>query len=480
MTAVISVKIPNPQFEGQTKTKLGNSEVQGLVQNLVNDKLGVFFEENPVSAKAIVLKCVDEARARAAARKAKELARRKSVFDSASLPGKLADCQEKDPALSELYIVEGDSAGGSAKQGRDRKNQAILPLKGKILNVEKARLDKVLSNIEITTLVTALGTGIHEDFDVNKIRYHNIIIMTDADVDGSHIRTLLLTFFYRMMPQVIENGFLYLAQPPLYRIAERGRERYLQNDDEMNRFLVDRAVLDREVRIESTGRVYVGEELKQLMADIFEYNRYLARLERRGYDRTILRILADNGFKAPQILATEESFAPIKAAFETVGFEVEFLGIDEEHSLRRYKVARRVEGRNQETMVSDELLEVTDYRRLCAVTEKLADLRYAPFFAGEKDKHNERAFDTKEALLEGLLEEARKSITIQRYKGLGEMNPTQLWETTMDPAKRTVMQVKLEDLVATEEIFDILMGDAVEPRKEFIKKHALDADNIDV
>ncbi|TAL17498.1 DNA topoisomerase (ATP-hydrolyzing) subunit B [bacterium] len=480
LTAVISVKLPNPQFEGQTKTKLGNSDVQGLVQNILNDKLSTFFEENPKVARAIVSKCIDEARAREAARKAKDLARRKSALDSAALPGKLADCQEKDPALSELYIVEGDSAGGSAKQGRDRKNQAILPLKGKILNVEKARPEKVLTNLEILNLLTALGTGIADDFDIEKIRYQNIIIMTDADVDGSHIRTLLLTFFYRMMPQVIENGFLYLAQPPLYRIAERQKERYLQNDEEMSQFLIDRAIIERRVLIEKTGRVFAGAQLKELMARIQEYKSYMERIERRGYNRLIIRALANAGFNSPALLESDESFAPISDALKGEGFEISFVGINEEHSLRRYRVTRRDSGYVNEMTVSDELLDLPDYKRLFKINDKMEDLKTGPFIVLEKDRETGKNCDSKEELLEALLDQGRKAITIQRYKGLGEMNPQQLWETTMDPEKRVMLQVKLDDAVAAEEIFDILMGDQVEPRKDFIYKHALEADNIDI
>jgi DNA gyrase subunit B len=289
------------------------------VENIVNEKLAAYMEESPGTSKQIVLKCIQEARAREAARKAKELTRRKSALDSASLPGKLADCQERDPALSEIYIVEGDSAGGSAKQGRDRRNQAILPLKGKILNVEKARPEKMLANKEIVTLVTALGAGILDDFDVQKIRYRNIIIMTDADVDGSHIRTLLLTFFYRMMPEVIENGYLYLAQPPLYRVQKGKAESYLQNDSELNRFLVNEAVEDYSIRIEKTGKVYFGERLKDLLLRIFSYKFYLERLERRGYDRSLVLALISGGFHEADSLQLQESFAPVRSAQEQAG-----------------------------------------------------------------------------------------------------------------------------------------------------------------
>ncbi|MBI5442574.1 MAG: DNA topoisomerase (ATP-hydrolyzing) subunit B [Deltaproteobacteria bacterium] len=481
LTAVISVKIPNPQFEGQTKTKLGNSEVSGLVQNIVNDKLAAYLEENPPVARNLVTKCIQEARARDAARKAKELTRRKSALDSASLPGKLADCQERDPELSEIYLVEGDSAGGSAKQGRDRRNQAILPLKGKILNVEKARPEKMLANKEIATLVTALGAGIHAEFDVEKLRYRNIIIMTDADVDGSHIRTLLLTFFYRMMPSVIENGYLYLAQPPLYRVVKSKQERYLQNDQDLNRFLVDEAVTDYEVHVAGSEKVYAGAELKELMLRIFNYKFFMDRLERHGYDRNLLRVLVDSGLKDASFLGNREAFWPVQEKMEALGYEVESIGVDEEHNLLSYRASRRTESRTVSSIISLDLVDSVDYRSLYRINESLAELKEPPFFV-RKVGHENGALEalTKEHLLQILLDEGRKPLGIQRYKGLGEMNPTQLWETTMDPAKRVMLQVKLEDAVAAEEIFNVLMGDNVEPRKEFIREHALEAGNLDI
>ncbi len=482
LTTVISVKIPDPQFEGQTKTKLGNSEVRGLVENICNEGLSSYLEENPSVARRIVSKCVQEARAREAARKAKELTRRKSALDSASLPGKLADCQEKDPARSELYIVEGDSAGGSAKQGRDRRNQAILPLKGKILNVEKARPEKMLSNKEIVTLVTALGAGIHDEFDVEKIRYHNIIIMTDADVDGSHIRTLLLTFFFRMMPQVIENGYLYLAQPPLYRVAKGKQEKYLQNDEDLYRFLVEEAVANHAVRIEKTGRVYSGVHLKDLMMRIFEYKFHMDRLERRGYDRGVLRVLINAGLKDRKGLRSEESFAPVRSALEGKGYRVEDRGMDEEHSLLEFDASQRIDGRTASCRIGVELVDSADYRALYRINQAFGDLREPPFSVIKKNGEDRplTTAENKEALLQLLLDQGRKSLSLQRYKGLGEMNPQQLWETTMDPDKRTLLQVRLDDAVAAEEVFTVLMGENVESRKEFIRSHALEVSNLDV
>ncbi|MBI5014727.1 MAG: DNA topoisomerase (ATP-hydrolyzing) subunit B [Deltaproteobacteria bacterium] len=483
LTAVISVKIPDPQFEGQTKTKLGNSEVRGLVDNIVYDKLSSFLEENPSVARAIVAKCIQEARAREAARKAKDLTRRKSVLDSASLPGKLADCQERDPDKSEIYLVEGDSAGGSAKQGRDRRNQAILPLKGKILNVEKARPEKMLANKEIATLVTALGAGIHTEFDVEKLRYRNIIIMTDADVDGSHIRTLLLTFFYRMMPQVIENGYLYLAQPPLYRVVKSKQERYLQNDQDLNRFLLEEAVADHFVRVESTGAAFSGEHLRDLLLRVINYKFYMDRLERRGYDRRLLTALVEERVRDRSALETVETFRPVRERLAKMGYEVETEALDVEHNVFAFRAVQRIEGRAFSTSISLELIESADFRSLHRINDTMEEFHLGPFTILKEGQSGEAAgisAATKEELLQLLLEEGRKSLSIQRYKGLGEMNPSQLWETTMDPEKRVMMQVRLDDAVAAEEIFNVLMGDNVEPRKEFIREHALEVGNLDV
>jgi DNA gyrase subunit B len=483
LTAVISVKLPDPQFEGQTKTKLGNSDVRGLADNIVHEKLSSYLEENPVVARAIVAKCIQEARAREAARKAKELTRRKSVLDSASLPGKLADCQERDPDKSEIYLVEGDSAGGSAKQGRDRRNQAILPLKGKILNVEKARPEKMLANKEIATLVTALGAGIHTEFDVEKLRYRNIIIMTDADVDGSHIRTLILTFFYRMMPQVIENGYLYLAQPPLYRVVKGKQERYLQNDQELNRFLLEEAVTGASVRVEATGRIFSGDTLRDLLLRVINYKFYMDRLERRGYDRRLLSALVEEGVRDRSVLETVEAFLPVRERLERMGYEIENEGLDVEHNVFGFRAVQRIEGRAFSTSISLDLIESPDFRSLHRINDTMPEFHVGPFAIlkeGQTDAIGGIAAASKEELLQLLLEQGRKSLSIQRYKGLGEMNPAQLWETTMDPDKRVMMQVKLDDAVAAEEIFNVLMGDNVEPRKEFIREHALEVANLDV
>ena len=482
LTAVISVKLPEPQFEGQTKTKLGNSEVQGLVQNIANEKLGAFLEENPSVARKVVGKCILEARARDAARKARELTRRKSALDSASLPGKLADCQERDPAHSEIYLVEGDSAGGSAKQGRDRRNQAILPLKGKILNVEKARPEKILANKEIAVLVTALGAGIHEEFDIEKIRYQNIVIMTDADVDGSHIRTLLLTFFYRMMPEVIERGYLYLAQPPLFRVQKGKQERYLQSEGDLNHYLVEQAVSDHAVRIEKTDEVYSGERLRELMKRIFDFKYFMDRMEHRGYDRGVLRVLINNAVTEATLLRSQETFGPVRQALTDKGYVIEDRGFDEEHSTLCFRATKYRQGHAFACSITYELLNSPDYRRLYQINEDLVGLREPPFLVikqngAEQVRHEAH---TKEDLLQMLVDEGRKSLRIQRYKGLGEMNPQQLWETTMDPEKRVFLQVMMEDAVAAEDTFCVLMGENVENRKEFIRAHALEVSNLDV
>src|SRR3989440_439510 len=399
LVAVISVKLPQPQFEGQTKGKL-NSDVKGAVESFLNERLTEYFEQNPTVAKKVVGKAIDAARAREAARKAREIVR-KGAIGSTMLPGKLADCQERDPAQCELYIVEGDSAGGSAKQGRDRRFQAVLPLKGKILNVEKARFDKMLSHNEIKTLITALGTGIgKDDFELNRLRYHKVIFMTDADVDGSHIRTLLLTFFYRQMPELVESGHVYIAQPPLFKVKRGKREEYIKDERSMVRYLMRQATSDMKVTSAKTEGVVEGRDLARALEQMVELNRYCEKLVRRlGNDERLLQLLLE-------AFAGSEGILRENGAKETV--------------------------------------------------------------------------ETREKLLERVLTTAKKDLTIQRYKGLGEMNPEQLWETTMNPEKRTLLQVKIDDAVETDQIFTILMGDAVEPRRRFIEDNALDVKNLDV
>ncbi len=473
LTAVISVKVPDPQFEGQTKMKLGNTEVKGIVESIVNDQLGRFFEEHPAIAKKIIEKAVQAARAREAARKARELARRKGALDDSGLPGKLADCSEKDPAESELFIVEGDSAGGSAKQGRDRRFQAILPLRGKILNVEKARFDKMLSSEEIKTLITALGTGIGPEFDISKIRYHRIILMTDADVDGAHIRTLLLTFFFRQMPQVIEKGYLYIAQPPLYKVKRGRTEKYIQSDSELQNMLFELAA--EEVALRIKGEMLKGKAVIPYLKRMSEYVNLMNWFVLRRKDTEILEFLMDKDITGDLLkdkIALESLCNEIKERFQNV--KISEITFDEEHA--SYGVEIRRLGRR--VRLNAEFLNSPDFKELNNLHGIVKDLGPRPFLLQLKDQ--ERSFHSVKEMLDTVNDVARKGLTIQRYKGLGEMNPQQLWETTMDPEKRTLLKVSVEDSVQADEVFTILMGDQVEPRKEFIVKHALEARNIDI
>jgi len=476
LTAVISVKLPNPQFEGQTKMKLGNSEAKGIVESIVNDALSTYFEENPSIARKIIEKAIQAARAREAARKARELTRRKGALEDTGLPGKLADCSEKDPALSELFIVEGDSAGGSAKQGRDRRAQAILPLRGKILNVEKARFDKMLGSEEIRILITALGTGIgKDDFDIAKIRYHKIVLMTDADVDGAHIRTLLLTFFYRQMPEIIEKGYLFIAQPPLFRVKKGKTEKYIQNEQEMQNMLLDLAAED--IAVPLKGQEVKGRALVPFLKKLASYERLIEWFERRRKDPLVLRFLLREG--------TDKAILKDKAGLKELlkKMKAEIPGItfgdiydDEEHQEYGVEITRQ----NYKIVLdsSDRGTNRPEYRELEALYNTIRDMGVPPYKITTKD--GQKDIPTTTALFQYVFEASRKGLNIQRYKGLGEMNPQQLWETTMDPAKRTLLQVSIEDSVQADEIFTILMGDQVEPRKDFIVKHALEARNIDI
>jgi DNA gyrase subunit B len=478
LTAVVSVKLSRPQFEGQTKTKLGNSEVKGLVEAMLNEKLGTYFEENPGVARKILEKGLDALRAREAARKAKELTRRKGALDSGSLPGKLADCQETDPARSELFLVEGDSAGGSAKQGRDRRNQAILPLRGKILNVEKARFDKMLSSQEIRTIITALGTGIGEgDYDHLKLRYHRIIIMTDADVDGSHIRTLLLTFFYRQMPQIIEHSHLYIAQPPLYRVKKGKTEAYLSNDDDLNRYLLEQASQERAVKPGSGGARLEGKELRHLLERLTRHQMHSELLRKRGFDPGVVEALIGAGLHDSATFESAERLGKIREAVEAAGFRTGDLDRDEEHGRFTFEVEGGQRAKAP-TLVSWDLVSSIEYRTLQSLDAELKDLRTPPFVVTE-DGH-ETSVGSRQELLQYLMEEGKKGVTIQRYKGLGEMNPGQLWETTMNPETRRMLQVNVADAVEADMIFTVLMGDTVEPRRKFIEDNALDVRNLDI
>lgn len=483
LVAVISVKIPQPQFEGQTKGKL-NSPVKGPVESFLNERLGDFFEQNPAVAKKIVGKAVDAARARDAARKAREIVR-KSALGTSTLPGKLADCQEKDPALSEIYIVEGDSAGGSAKQGRDRKNQAVLPLKGKILNVEKARFDKMLGHGEIKALITALGTGIgKEDFDVTKLRYHKICLMTDADVDGSHIRTLLLTFFYRQMPELLENGFVYIAQPPLFKVKRGKKEEYIKDEKAMFRYLMRMATGDSQ--ISSDARPIEGRELSKALEQTTELKNYSSRLARRLHNDAVLvslileafagkdGILTKNQVRLRKIFGEQDMMAEIEGKLINAGFNAELTG-DAEHGLLEIDITYP---NGQGVKIDWNLASYVEFQKAIELKRTLDTDFPGPFVLGENGSSETLA--TREELLEKVMAMAKKDLTIQRYKGLGEMNPEQLWETTMDPEKRTMLQVRIEDAIETDSIFTVLMGDQVEPRRKFIEDNALDVKNLDV
>lgn len=473
LTAVISVKLPNPQFEGQTKMKLGNSEVKGIVESIVNEALSTYFEENPSVARRIIEKAIQAARAREAARKARELTRRKGALEDTGLPGKLADCSEKDPALSELFIVEGDSAGGSAKQGRDRRFQAVLPLRGKILNVEKARFDKMLTSEEIRVLITALGTGIGpDDFDISKIRYHRIILMTDADVDGAHIRTLLLTFFYRQMPEVIERGHLYIAQPPLFKVKKGKTERYIQNEAELQNMLLELA--SEEIALFIRGNEVKGKAVIPYLKKAIGFEKLLEWFSRRRKDPLILRLLLREGINKAVMKDRDALMGLIdKIRNEVSDLKLGELFEDEEHEGFGIELRRQ----NYKLRIDTGLIISPEYRELETLYGTVRDMG-SPIRVITKEGVREVA-DTAE-LMHLVFDLARKGLSIQRYKGLGEMNPQQLWETTMDPERRTLLQVSIEDSVQADEIFSILMGDQVEPRKEFIIKHALEARNIDI
>jgi DNA gyrase subunit B len=504
LTAVISVKIPRPQFEGQTKTKLGNTEVKGIVETIVNDKLGQFLEENPAIAKRIIGKAVDAARAREAARKARDLVRRKGALDGSSLPGKLADCQERDPAQSELYIVEGESAGGSAKQGRDRRFQAILPIKGKILNVEKARFDKMLSSDEIKTMIAALGTGIgSEDFDPEKVRYHRIIIMTDADVDGSHIRTLLLTFFYRHMGALIDRGYVYIAQPPLFR-AKRGRhEHYIKNEPDLEAFLVRRAVESRVARL-ADGTEMFGETLELRLQRAIAYRKLLQQVTRRGNPSEIVQALLQQDARDKSFFEQRERLDRL-AARMTTPIRTVTVNRDDEHNAFALGIEDRAQGYPRTYAIGVDFIASGEYRTLLSAYREIQDIKFpvvvkatgvdehAPDDAVASADDEPKAAapraprkdpDTTLASVDDFVEffitAGKKGVAINRYKGLGEMNPDTLWQTTMDPEIRTLLQVRAEDHAEADQMFTTLMGDQVEPRRKFIEDNALDVRNLDV
>jgi DNA gyrase subunit B len=526
LIAVVSVKIPRPQFEGQTKTKLGNTEVKGIVEAILNDKLGAYLEENPSAAKRIVAKAVDAARAREAARKARDLVRRKGALDNSSLPGKLADCQERDPALSEIYIVEGESAGGSAKQGRDRRFQAILPIKGKILNVEKARFDKMLGSDEIKTMIAALGCGIGtEDFDLSKLRYHRVIIMTDADVDGSHIRTLLLTFFYRQMRQLVEHGYVYIAQPPLFR-AKRGKsEVFIRDERALETFLMKRAVESRVVVLPD-GSEITGEDLERRLERLIAFRKYLQIVERRGPSRDVVVALLDRDAKEKGFFADRSRVEALSAALSgplrTVTVQE-----DEEHQAFALAIEDRTSGYPRHHRVDQDFVTTGEFRTLAASYQDVKGIRgpmvvkttaqaepedaaaedgapAADTSAGAADEAVRQGTETRvvegpagrpgskasrngdvhvesiDDLVEFFTAAGKKGVAINRYKGLGEMNPETLWATTMNPAQRSLAQVRAEDHMEADLMFTTLMGDQVEPRRKFIEDNALDVKNLDI
>lgn len=483
LTSVISVKISNPQFEGQTKTKLGNSEVKGLVENLMNERFSIYLDENPGVAKKIALKAIEGGRARIAARKARDLTRRKSALDLGGLPGKMADCQEKDPALCELYLVEGDSAGGSAKQARDRKNQAILPLKGKILNVEKARFDKMLEFAEIRTLITALGTGIGQgDYDINKIRYHKIIIMTDADVDGAHIRTLLLTFFYRQMPEIVERGYLYIAQPPLYKVKKGKVERYLKNDSYLEDFLLTLAL--EELSVLSAGQKVDAGTAKNVFKKVSQFESILASVARRA-DAELIRLIAMDESWTPEVLKDEKLFKTkldeysqiVKDRKNNSSFVFNLIK-DEEHACFQAECVTIKNNLKTHTKISWDFLNSTQLQEMRKITQSYNKIGTAPFEV-TSDKGTKK-YTTIESLKKHIIEVGQTGLMIQRYKGLGEMNPEQLWETTMDPQNRSLLQVTVEDAVEADNIFTVLMGDQVKPRRDFIEANALKVRSLDI
>jgi len=478
LTVVISIKLQNPQFEGQTKTKLGNSDIKGIIESLVNEKLFAFLELNPKIGKDIVSKISDAARAREAARKAKELTRRKSVLGENSLPGKLADCQERDPSKCELYIVEGDSAGGSAKQGRNRKNQAILPLKGKILNVEKTRLDKMLINEEIRNIITALGVGIGVDeFNSEKIRYHKIIIMTDADVDGSHIRTLILTFFYRNMEELIKKGYLYIAQPPLYRVARAKKEYYFKDEEEFILFLMNHMIDDISIDLNTEYGLTTlkGKDINKLIDIVNLYSNSIKNIEKKGYEKNIINLLINYFLDDNKFMYNKDKIDSLVLQIEKYDYKVSEISINEDGL---YKIQLNQQNNGNLKEIGSTFYNIQDFQVLVDVKIQLSKYTH-PF---KINLNNIKVYETDSwgLLIKNIIEIAQKGLHIQRYKGLGEMNPDQLWQTTMNPDNRSLLQVNIEDIQEADLLFSTLMGDVVETRRAFIQKNALDVSELDI
>lgn len=481
LACVISVKVPEPQFEGQTKTKLGSGEVEGFINGMVHEKLTGYFEQNPSVAKKIIQKAIDSAAARIAARKARELTRRKTALDFGGLPGKMADCQEKDPALCEVYLVEGDSAGGSAKQGRDRKNQAILPLKGKILNVEKARFDKMLAFEEIKVLIQALGAGIgKDDFDITKLRYHKIVIMTDADVDGSHIRTLLLTFFYRQMPEVVNRGYLYIAQPPLYKVKKGQKERYLKNEHDLAEYLLSSGMDGVTIRV--GGKEQAASQVATSLKSASRLGKAIDRMAKKIHPE-VLRDLIRYGVNSETLTAQEKLDEILKKiAKNALARNIQFsytIAKDSEHNAWFATIENVIHGSKRIAPINHVTLTSPEYEELIKHNTAMQTMGKGPFEIVADGKVVGTAEDG-ETLADAIVERAKNGLMIQRYKGLGEMNPEQLWETTMDPTKRTLLQVTVNDAVEADGVFSVLMGDAVEPRRAFIEENALRVRNLDI
>ncbi len=491
LTAIVSVKVMQPQFEGQTKTKLGNSEVKGIVESLVNDKLANFLHENPQVAKKLISKAVEAARARDAAKRARDLARSSGSLMDSSLPGKLAECQYTEPEFRELFLVEGDSAGGSAKMGRDRRSQAILPLRGKIINVEKARFDKILKSEEIKNIITVLGTGVgNEEYNIDKIKYHKVVIMTDADVDGSHIRTLLLTFFYRQMPSLIEKGYLYIAQPPLYRVGKGKSSVYLKDENDFNEYILRRACENRRIEIPNKNKKYSENDMISLLKKLAVYYSSMDKLERRGYEKEVVDVILNEGTIDKKYLADKEKMLELQDKIRKLGYSSEDIVYNEVMDRYRFNIARQEKSPDDQSIVlkKGQIMEIGRsliYSNEFQAVEKMRDTLDVFDTPPFKVCHTETddtimEFDKLDDLYSYIMKEGKKGIGVQRYKGLGEMNPDQLWETTMDPEKRVMLKVTIDDAENADAIFTLLMGEEVEPRRNFIQRNALEVSSLDI